>query len=65
MLQSRAPKCLWDNCLELEVYISSDTAHDLYKLDEEVPKTVMLGETSDINQPVLQTRVVQMGYILR
>ena len=27
-----------------------NTAHDIYKLDEEVPETVMSGETSDISQ---------------
>ena len=47
---SRAPKHLWDDCLELEAYIRSNTAHEIYKLDREVPKTVMSGETSDISQ---------------
>ena len=50
MLWSRAPKCLWDDCLKLEAYIRFNTAHDIYKLDGEVPKTVMSGETSDISQ---------------
>ena len=50
LLQSRAPKCLWDDCLELEDYIRSNTAHKIYKLNGEVPKTVMSGETSDISQ---------------
>ena len=48
LLQSRAPKHLWDDCIELEVYIKSNTAHDIYKLDKEVPKTVMSGKI-DIN----------------
>ena len=39
LLISRAPKCLWYDCLELETYIRSNTAHEIYKLDEEVPKT--------------------------
>ena len=55
LLQCRAPKCLWDDCLELEAYIRFNTAYDIYKLDWEVPKTVMSGKTSDISQ--LQTRV--------
>ena len=38
LLQSRSPKCLWDKCFELEAYIRSTTAHDIYKLDGEVPK---------------------------
>ena len=37
----RAPKCLWDNCLHLETYLRSNTTNDIYKLDREVPKTVM------------------------
>ena len=50
MLWSRAPKHLWDDCLELEACIRSNTAHDKYKLEGEVHKTVMSGETSDISQ---------------
>ena len=50
MLWSRAPKCWWNICFELEAYIRSNTAHDIYKLDGEVPKTVTSGETSDISQ---------------
>ena len=41
---------LWDDYLELEAYIRSNTAYDVYKLDGEVPKMVMLGETSNISQ---------------
>ena len=50
LLWSRAPKCLWDNYLGLEACIRSNTAHDIYKLDGEVPKTVVSGETSDNSQ---------------
>ena len=50
LLQSRAPKHLWDNYLEFEAYIRSNTACDIYKLDREVPKTVMSGKASDISQ---------------
>ena len=50
LLWSRAPKCLWDDCLELEAYIRSDTTHDIYQLDGEVPKTVISHKTSDISQ---------------
>ena len=38
LLQLRALKCLWDDCLELEACIRSNTADDIYKLDGEVPK---------------------------
>ena len=50
LLRSKALKHLWDYCLELKAYIRSNTAHDIYKLDREVPETVMSGETSDISQ---------------
>ena len=50
LLQSRAPKLLWDDCFELEAYNRSNTAHEIYKLDGEVSETVMPGETSDISQ---------------
>ena len=41
---------LWDNCLDLEAYIRSSAAHDIYKVNGEVPKTVISGETSNISQ---------------
>ena len=41
---------LWADCLELEVYIRSNTALKIYKLDGEVSETVMSGKTSDISQ---------------
>ena len=50
MLGSREPKHLWDDCLELEAYIRSNTAHDTYNLEGEVPKTVITGETFNISQ---------------
>ena len=50
LLHSRAPKCLWDDCLELKAYIRSNTAHEIHKLNREIPETVMSGETSDISQ---------------
>ena len=47
--QSRAPKHLWDKCLELESYGRSNNAHEIYKLDREVPKTVVSGKTSNVS----------------
>ena len=38
LLRSRAPNCLWDDCLELEAYIRSNTPHEIYKLDGEYSK---------------------------
>ena len=48
LLWSRAPKCLWDDCLVLEAYIRSITAHEINKLDGRVPKTVKSGKTFDL-----------------
>ena len=50
MLWSRAPKHLWDDCLELEAYIRPNSAQIINMLDGEVSKTVMSGETSGISQ---------------
>ena len=41
---------MWDDCLELKAYTRSNTAHELYKFEGEIPETVMSGETSDISQ---------------
>ena len=48
--RSRAPKCLWDNSLELKTYIRSNAAHEIYKLDGEVPERVMSSDISNISQ---------------
>ena len=45
-----SPKRLWDDCLKLESYIRSKTAHGIYKFDGEVPETIMSSETSNISQ---------------
>ena len=49
-LKSGTPKRFWDDCLELESYIRSITTYDIYKLDGEVPKTVMDKEMSNKSQ---------------
>eukprot|EP00956_Cyclotella_meneghiniana_P018312 scaffold30420_cov55-Cyclotella_meneghiniana.AAC.1 len=46
---SGAPARLWCFALELESYVRSNTAHDIYKLDGHVPETVVSGETADIS----------------
>jgi transposase len=50
MISSKAPKPLWDDCLELESFIRSHTAHDIFGLKGEVPETVVSGETADISE---------------
>ena len=49
MLRARAPKRLWDDCLEREAYIRFMTAHDIYRLDGQVPETIVSGEPADIS----------------
>ena len=38
MMKSKAPKCLWDHCLELEATIRPNTALNIYGLDGEVKR---------------------------
>ena len=49
MEKSKAPKVLWDDSLELEALIRSNTAHNLFELNGEVPEASVSGETSDIS----------------
>ena len=44
IIKSKAP------CLELESYMPSNAAHDMYRLDENILKKVMWGEISNISQ---------------
>ena len=37
LIKSGTQKRLWDDCLELEFYIRSNTAHGIYILDGEFP----------------------------
>ncbi len=50
MLMSGAPRCLWDDCLELKAYIRSHSTNSMYCLDGKVLETYMSGETADISQ---------------
>ena len=50
MLKARSPKILWDYCVELESYVRSHTAHNIYCLNGETPEAIMSGETLDISQ---------------
>jgi len=50
MVCAGAPKPFWADAIELEAYIHSNTAHDIFILQGEVPERVMLGKTSDISQ---------------
>ena len=48
MVREGAPKRIWDNALDFEAYLRSNTDLDIYMMQGEVPETVLLGETSDI-----------------
>ncbi len=49
MVRSAALKRLWDDCLvECEAYIRSLTAHNIFRLNGQVPVTIVSGETADI-----------------
>jgi len=50
MVHAGAPKPFWADAIELEAYVRSNTAHNIFILQGEVPETVMSGETSDISQ---------------
>jgi hypothetical protein len=50
MLHCSAPKCLWDDCAELESLIRSHTAHNIFLLKGEVPETLINGQTADISE---------------
>ncbi len=50
LLLANTPRRLWDNCLEYKTYVRSPTAHDIFKLDREVPETIMSGKFANISQ---------------
>jgi len=49
MVASHAPRKLWDHCAELKAKIISHTARGHYKLQNQVPETVLTGQTADIS----------------
>jgi hypothetical protein len=49
MLQSKAPKRLWDHCAQLEAKIRSHTANTSLILNGQVPETHVTGSTADIS----------------
>jgi hypothetical protein len=47
--QYKSPAKLWDHCIELEGYVRSNTALDIYELQGQVPETILSGQTADIS----------------
>ena len=50
MLKAKVPKRLWDDCLEMEAYIKSNTYNGHPMLKGETPETAVSGETADISE---------------
>jgi hypothetical protein len=49
IIKTGSPKCLWDQCLELEAYVCSYTSNDIYMTTGQVPETIMTGNTTNIS----------------
>ena len=50
MVQTGVPKQIWDDSLDFEPYVRSNTALYIYMIQGGVPETVMLGVTFDISK---------------
>ncbi len=50
ILKKHSPKTLWDDCLELQGFITSHTAGNNFELKGETPETMLSGETADISE---------------
>ncbi len=49
LLLTNTPQQLWGKYLEYEAYVRSHVACDIFKLDREIPKTIMSGEIAVIS----------------
>jgi hypothetical protein len=49
MFSSQVPKQLWDDCIELEQYLQSNTWNERFANGGELPETIVSGETADIS----------------
>jgi hypothetical protein len=50
MVRAGVPRPFLANAIELEAYVCSNTAHDIFSLQGEVPEMVMSSKTLDISQ---------------
>ena len=50
MLKKHSPKRLWDDCLELQGFITSNTAGNHFGLNGKTLETTFSGETADISE---------------
>ena len=56
MLKTGSPKRLWDDCIELQAFIKSNTYSDHFLCEGQTPETIVTGDTPDI------TPFVQAGW---
>jgi hypothetical protein len=49
MIKIGSPKSLWEHYLELEAYVRSCTSNDNYMTADQVPETIMTGNTANIS----------------
>ena len=49
MVMKQTPKKLWDHCYEWKAKVISHTARGHYKLQSQVPETMLTGQTADIS----------------
>ena len=54
MLKTNSPKRLWDDCIELQGYIQSNTFSDHFLCEGQTPETIVMGNTPDIS-PFVQS----------
>ena len=52
MVRKHTPRMLWDHCYELKSKVISHTARGHYKLQGQVPETMLTGQTVDISHLV-------------
>ena len=49
MVSTKCPRLLWDHCFEWRAKVTSHTARSHYKLQGQVPETILTGQTVDIS----------------
>ena len=49
MVSAQSPRKLWDHCFEWSARVISHTARGHYTLQNQVPETILTGETADIS----------------
>jgi hypothetical protein len=50
MLKKHSPKRLWDDCLEFQTYVTSNTAGNYFGLNGENPESMLSGQTANASE---------------